>query len=151
MRFARALLIVTGVVIAAVGLLALLQSMRFEQLLNLAIWLASGVLLHDGVFVPLTVALSGLSVRAGRSLPASALHLVQIGFVAGALLSLVVAPEIYAQERGNSNPTILMFDYGIRLAMMWGIIAIVVAAGSTLIVARTRRKSAAVRSTPGPG
>ncbi|KQV07653.1 hypothetical protein [Leifsonia sp. Root112D2] len=148
MKSARALLIAIGVVLAAVGVLAMVQSIRFEQLLDLAIWLACAVLLHDGVFVPLTLVFSGLSVRAGRALPAAALNLVQIGFVVGALLTLVVAPEIFAQARGNSNPTILMFDYGIRLVVMWAIIILVVAAGSILIVARTRRKSVPARSTP---
>lgn len=151
MKLARGLLITFGVIIAGVGVLSLVQSMRFDQLLAVTIWLACATLLHDVVFVPLTLALSWLSVRAGRALPAAALQLIQIGFVVGALLSLVVAPELYAQARGNSNPTILIFDYGIRLGIMWGLIVVVVAVGSTLIVVRTRRNNGAARSTPVQG
>jgi hypothetical protein len=150
-RTARVVLIGIGVVLVGTGVLALVRSMRIDQLLDLGVWLACAVLLHDGVFVPLTLTLSAFSERAGRPLPAAAVHLVRIGFVVGALLTLVVAPEIYAQVRGNSNPTILMADYGLRLVVMWGIILLVVAVGSALIVARTRRKSGAARSTPARG
>jgi hypothetical protein len=118
----------------AFGAVALVQALSFGQLVGLAVWLGGAVVLHDGVLVPLMILLSRLLTRMGRALPAGALLLIEGGFVVGSLLTLVVAPELYAQSLGPRNPTILDGDYSARLLGVWAAIAVVVAGGVAMLI-----------------
>ena len=63
----------------------------------------------------------------------------QIGFVTGAVLSLYVLPEVWAQGRDPINPTILVGDYATRLLVVWAVIALVVLVTWRVAVRRDRR------------
>jgi hypothetical protein len=144
MKRIRIAIAALGVVCIGVGVLALVQTVRPTQWLDIAIWLGAALVLHDGVLVPLETALV-LGLKAvGRRLPTSALLVIEGGFALGAILTLVVVPEIHAQQLGPKNTTILQGDYALALAIVWIVIAVVVAAGVaalTLRAGRTRRMS----------
>jgi hypothetical protein len=76
MRAARVTLVASGVAIAGVGIALLLGTLRFEQLVGLAIWLACSVVLHDGVLVPVVTVMAAVLKRAGRALPRPAILLI---------------------------------------------------------------------------
>jgi hypothetical protein len=99
--------------------------------------------IHDGVLVPLLVVLNKLLARAGRALPIGATLLIEGGFAVGALLTLVVVPELYAQSLGARNPTILAGDYGARLLWVWTAIAVTVTAGVLMLTAAQRQRQRA--------
>ena len=134
----RLLLGGTGVLGVAFGASALLQALSFGQLVGLAVWLGAAVVLHDAVLVPIVFSLSRLLMRMGRELPVGALLLIEGGFVVGVLLTLVVAPELYAQSLGPRNSTILAGDYGARLLWVWAVIVVVVT-GGVMILAELQR------------
>ena len=56
------------------------------------------------------------------------LVVVQTAVVLGSVLALVVLPEIAAKAHGQKNPTVLPFDYGLRLAIVEGTLLVVVIA-----------------------
>jgi hypothetical protein len=143
MKAARVTLVASGVAIAGVGIALLLGTLRFEQLVGLAIWLACSVVLHDGVLVPVVTVMAAVLKRAGRALPRPAILLIEGGFALGMLISLAVGPEIYAKALGPRNETVLPADYATRLIAVWAAILVLTAAAVTLVAvitgARTRR------------
>ena len=139
MRAARVSLVAAGLVVAGVGVALLVGTLRFDQLIGLAVWLVCAIVLHDGVLVPVTTVLGMALKRVGRPLPASAILLIEGGFAVGILVSLAVAPELYAQALGPRNATVLASDYGTRLIVVWAGIVIVVAAGVALLARRRHR------------
>ena len=126
MRFARVAVIAAGIGAAGYGVVLLITALSPSLLLALAVWLAAVVIVHDAILAP---AMSALRARwwrdaGGRAPVVTAVG--QIGFVMGAVLSLFVLPEIWVQGRGSANPTILVGDYALRLAIVWVSIALVV-------------------------
>ena len=67
--------------------------------------------------------------RAGRTLRAWVLVVVQTAVVVASVLALVVLPEIAAKRHGQKNHTILPFDYGTRLLIVEGVLLLVVVVG----------------------
>lgn len=135
-KAARAILIALGVGLSAYGAWLLIERLTVPDLLWLAVWLAGAIVIHDGVIAP---ALAVLRRRWDRDRPRRPLittATAQIGFAVGAVLTLYVAPELWAQARMPANPTILTGDYALRLLVVWGIIAVTV-----LLVSRFARRS----------
>lgn len=128
-----------GAAIAAFGVFTLLTTLRPDQLLGLAIWLAGAIVAHDAILVPLAHILSTGLDRTARRLSRQTKSIVRIGAVVGGVLSLAVLPEIYAKSLGPANPTILAADYALRLAIAWAIIGVLVVLASAIMNARTRR------------
>lgn len=151
MRAARVTLVASGLAIAGVGIVLLIGTLRFEQLVGLAVWLACAIVLHDAVLVPVVTVLTAVLKRAGSALPRSAILLIEGGFALGMLISLAVAPEIYAKALGPRNETVLPADYATRLIAVWVVILVVTSAGAVLLTvvtgARTRRMNARRTST----
>lgn len=148
MRAGRWVLGAVGAAIAAFGVFTLLTTLRPDQLLGLAIWLAGAVVAHDAILVPLAHILSTGLDRTARSLSRQTKSVVRIGVVVGGVLSLAVLPEIYAKSLGPANPTILAADYALRLAIAWAIIAVLVVITSAIMNARTRRRLDLRSATP---
>lgn len=138
-----------GFLVAGFGVFTLLTTLRPDQLLGLAIWLAGAIVAHDGILVPLAQLLSVGLDRSARGLSPQTRSIIRIGTVVGGLLSLAVIPEIYAKYRGPANETVLAGDYALRIGITWAIIAALVVLASTLMAARTRR-TLAYRSATAP-
>lgn len=136
MRAARAVLLAAGLVIIGVGVVLAWQRLTLGQLVGLAVWLACAIVVHDGVLAPGTAVLSRRLERAGHALVPSARAVIRVGFVVGAVLTLVAAPEIAAQAQGNTNPTVLTRPYVATLAWCW--LAVVVAVLLGVLVAQRR-------------
>lgn len=136
MRITRFFLAALGLAGLGVGIVSLIQMLRFDQIVNLTIWLACAVALHDGILVPLSTGLASALNRAGTGLSRGSVVLVECGFVVGAVLTLAVAPELYVQSRGPGNPTILTGDYALHLAWVWAVIVVLVAVGTVMLSLR---------------
>ncbi len=128
MRAARIVLVVLGVLVMAFGAYVLVTTVRPNRIWGLATWLLGAVVLHDAVLSPFVVGAGLLLRRTGRSVRVWALVVVQAAVVLGSVLALVVLPEIAAKAHGQKNPTILPFDYGVRLAIVEGTLLVVVVA-----------------------
>jgi len=141
MRTARVVLVAVGVVGIGFGVLSLVQHLRFDQVLWVAVWLACAIVIHDGFVAPVVGLLDFGLRRAGRRLRPLVRGVISGGFIVGAVLSLAVVPEIYAQSRGPANPTVLPSDYGTRLVWVWVAIIVLVACTVTVSAVVTRRRA----------
>lgn len=149
MKAARIVLIVVGVLVIAFGASVLVTSVSPKRIGGLAAWLLGAVILHDAILSPFVVGAGLLLRRAGRSLRAWVLVVVQAAIVLGSVLALVVLPEIAAKRHGQKNPTILPFDYGTRLLIVEGVLLLVVVAVLVVGVVRARRSVARGSRTTG--
>ena len=140
MKIARVVLVVVGVLVIAFGAYVMVTTVRPNRIWGLATWLLGAVILHDAILSPFVVAVGLLLRRTGRTLQVWALVVVQAVVVLGSVLALVVLPEIAAKAHGTKNDTVLPFDYGLRLLVVEGILALLVVA--VLVVALRRRRTA---------
>jgi hypothetical protein len=130
---------------------------------NLLTWLVAGLVLHDGVLVPAVTLLTlgggllarrltdrpasgGVAARRWRVLPGAPAWVVT-GLVVGGVLTLVVLPEVHAKHLGTANPTVLPHDYGLRLAIAWAVIAVVVGVAVALLSLREQARRGRARRT----
>ena len=119
----RLLIGLLGVAATAYGAWLLLTEAidGWGDLVDVAVWLAAGVVLHDFVLVPLTLAV-GLALTS--LLPASRRAPVAAGLVVLGTLTLVAVPVLGGWGANADNPTILDRDY----AAGWLVLAAVILA-----------------------
>ena len=139
MRAARLVLVGLGLALVAGGAYQALTSIAAGRLLGLALWLAGAIIVHDGILAPATAGLSAALDRTGRRLVPASLAVVRGGFAVGAMITLLVLPELRAAALGSTNPTILTGAYGLRLVGVWVAVLLVVAAGVGLAQRRSPR------------
>jgi membrane protein implicated in regulation of membrane protease activity len=119
------------------GVLLLWQSASWPVLINIAIWAAAGVILHDFVFAPLCVAM-GFAGR--RLLPRTWWAPAAVGALCSVVLVLLAVPVYNRPGARPDNPTVLDRDYHQGLWTLLGLTwTIVVLAIITSAVRRRRR------------
>ena len=139
-RVARAVLLLVGVALIGLGGWVLTETVRPTEYGGLLVWLIGSVIVHDAVLAPVVAAVSLVVRRTGRRIRPAVLGIVQGAVVVGALLSVVVVPEILAKAEGTKNDTVLPFDYGLRLGLLWLVLALAAAAAVAVYLAATRRQ-----------
>jgi hypothetical protein len=139
MRTARIILITVGVLGLGWGVFVLLDTVAFKRLPGLALWIGGAIVVHDAVLSPLVFALGVLTRRAGHRLAGGVIVTVQATIVLGSLVTVLVLPEIVAQNLGSKNPTVLPLDYALNLGVFWLVLIVLSVAVSTWFYARTRR------------
>jgi len=130
----RLLLGALGVAVAAYGAWLLLQE-DVADLVDTAVWLAGGVVLHDFVLVPVTLLL-GLALI--RLLPANLRAPVAGGLVVLGTVTLMAVPVLGGWGANADNPTILDRNYPVGWLVVAGVTMLVVV---MTIVLRAGRRS----------
>ena len=113
---------VLGVAVAAYGAWLLLQE-DLSDLVDAAVWLAGGVLLHDFLLVPLTLL---LGVALIRLLPANLRAPVVGGLVVLGTVTLMAVPVLGGWGANADNPTILDRNYTAGWLVVAGVTTLVV-------------------------
>ncbi len=129
----RLLIGVVGVAMGAFGALRFLQLDR-SDIVNAVLWLGGGVIAHDLVLAPVTIALTLLAARlvTGRARAA-----VVTGLVVLATATITAIPVLGGWGVRADNPTLLNRDYVIG----WLVFAGLVVAGTLIALAPwTRRR-----------
>ncbi|GAA2176633.1 hypothetical protein GCM10009846_31220 [Agrococcus versicolor] len=147
MRAARIVLVVLGAAAAIFGIVLVLATQRFDQLLSLAAWLAAAIVVHDGIVAPATTLTTRGLDRVGGRLTARARTVIRMAWGVGACLTLLAVPLVVAQARGARNDSVLAGDYARDLALLWGAIAVVTVLAAAISLGRSRRTSARAAST----
>jgi hypothetical protein len=142
-RTARIILVTIGVAGLLLGGVVLVMKQMPVQIVGVGVWIVGAIILHDAILSPLVFVVNLLVRRAGRRVSRGVLAIAQGGVVVGAVLTLVVVPEVYAKTLGP-NETVLPFDYGLRLAVMW-VVVIALAVGTSLLYLRHARRRLADR------
>lgn len=137
----RLLLGLGGVTLIGVGIFNSL-ALGFVNLLWLLFWLATGLILHDGVLAPGTAAMSKLatdrwSVTARRSL--------LVAVVCIGSLTLIALPLVVQHNAVPGNPTLLGRNYLLGWAL--ASLLVLVGAGVAEVIGRLRSKGTTRQST----
>jgi hypothetical protein len=77
--------------------------------------------------------------RLARRVPVAPIVLVQCALAVGAIVALIVVPEIVKDAAGTANPSILPLDYGANLAIFLVALAVVTVAAVALHTRLARR------------
>ena len=129
----------TRVTIGALGVLVgmyggWLVLSRGHDLLNLVLWLAGGVVLHDGVLALVVLAVGTVAVR---MLPRSARAPAVVGFVVLGSVTLLAVPVLGRFGARSDNPTLLDRDYTVGWLVLAGLVVVAVVTAS-LVGSRRR-------------
>jgi hypothetical protein len=139
MRITRIVLVLVGAVVIGLGGVVLALDESVPKIVGVFGWLVAAVIVHDGILAPFAFGADVVMRKTGRRFRPAHLAIAQTGVIVGAVLSLVVVPEIYAKTLGNPNATVLPFDYGLRLAIAWAVVLLLTAAAEVLYTVRARR------------
>ena len=138
MRGARGGLILLGTVGMAYGAWLLLSRQDLGQIVEVALWLAAAVVIHDGILAPAVVALGWLG---GRLLPrAVARGAVTVLVLLGPTV-LVAIPVLGRFGAKPDNPTLLDRDYTLGLL---GFAVLCVCAGVAVALGELRSRQRTV-------
>ena len=140
MKIARAVLIALGVLGLGLGAVVMVQEVRPTQIVGVGIWILGAIVLHDAVLSPIVLGIDVLMRRSGRRVRLGVLVIIQVGVVVGAVMSLLVIPEIYAATLGTKNDTVLPLDYGLHLALFWLAAAVLTAVAALVYVRLVPRR-----------
>jgi hypothetical protein len=121
-----------GVVVGGYG--AWLVLSRGHDLLNLVLWLAGGVVLHDGVLAVVVLAIGAVAVRL---LPRSAKAPAVVGLVVLGSVTLLAVPVLGRFGARSDNPTLLDRDYTVGWLVLAGLVLVGVVTAS-LVGSRRR-------------
>ena len=135
----------TRLLIGAVGVaMGLFGALRFlqldpEDILDALIWLAGGVIVHDAVIAPLTIA---VTVLVARVVPTGARRRLTVALVVLVAVTVTAVPVLGRWGARADNPTLLDRNY----LAGWLVFAALVGLGTLLSallagpVARLRRR-----------
>ena len=110
-----------GAVGVAMGLFGLLRFLQHDlsDTANAVLWLAGGVVVHDALLAPITIA---ATVAAARFLPRRAWAVVAGGLVVLLTVTVTAIPVLGSWGARPDNPTLLDRNY----VMGWCVFAILV-------------------------
>jgi hypothetical protein len=158
LRVARVALVGVGALLLGVAAYALVTGVPARQWGGILLWLAGAVVLHDAVFAPLVLIGTRLLRRLGRRTSWLGIAVVQVALVIGAALTAVAFPGIRAQQLGARNPSVLVFDYGLQIALAWAALGLLTALVLLALALRGggagrtsgRRRASSGRARTGP-
>lgn len=127
----RVALIAVGLGLMGMGGLLLFIDVPPEKYLGIVTWIVVALVIHDGVIAPIVVAIGLGAVRlrvriAGPGRPGRvAFAIAQGALLTGAVLTIVTIPALVSKALGARNPTVLLGEYALALAIVWVIVAVV--------------------------
>ncbi|MEU9079914.1 hypothetical protein ACFYUY_22780 [Kitasatospora sp. NPDC004745] len=130
----RALLLAAGLAVIGYGLSGLLADPYITDPLDVAVWGIGGLVLHDGLWVPLVCLLGAFAVRG---------PVLRGWLVVAAAVTAVGLPAVLRADDDHGNPSVLPLPY----LRNW-LLVLAATAGVALLVAlvgRWRRRGRAVR------
>lgn len=139
----RVVLGIVGLAAMAYGGLLLVRRLSVD-LLDSALWLGGGVLVHDAVLAPVVLALALLVIP---RLPEVARAPVTVGAIVLGSVTLVAVPVLGRFGASPGNPTLLDRDY----VTGWLVLAALTLAGvAVAVVVRRSRRSAVKQHSDTP-
>ncbi|MFJ9610594.1 hypothetical protein ACIRS1_30055 [Kitasatospora sp. NPDC101176] len=130
----RALLLAAGLAVIGYGLSGLLADPYITDPLDVAVWGIGGLVLHDGLWVPLVCLLGAFAVRG---------PVLRGWLVVAAAVTAVGLPAVLRADDDHGNPSVLPLPY-----LRNGLLVLAATVGVALLVAlvgRWRRRGRAVR------
>ena len=138
----RVALVVLGLGLLLLGGVVLLNDVAPKRYLGIVAWFIGAIVIHDGIIAPAVFGVSVLMRRAGRRIPLPVILIVQGAIVVGAIMALLVFPEIAKKAIGSANPSILPLDYTGNLIGFYAVLALLTAVAIGIYLAVARRQKA---------
>jgi hypothetical protein len=129
MRAARFVIGAVGVLVGAFGAWLLLTRQDLDQLVDAAVWLAAGVVLHDGVLAVGTLIVAAVALP---RLPGAARAPAVVGFVVLGSVTLLAVPVLGRFGARPDNATLLDRDYVVGWVVLAGLVLVTVVVASVL-------------------
>ncbi len=136
MRIWRIVLAVLGIVGVLYGVGRLFTEVGWPVLISVAIWMAAMVIIHDGILSPLIIAVGAVL---DRVLPRRARGFVQGGLIMAGLVTAIAIPLLIKQRSYPPSKALLEQNYGLNLAILFAVIAVICLVGYAIRVAHDRR------------
>jgi hypothetical protein len=135
-------LIALGVALLVLGGVTLLSDVAPKNYGGILAWFAGAIILHDGVVSFAVVGVGIAMRRLGRRfrVPLGAIIIVQGAIVLGAIMALIVFPEIIKKSIGRANATLLPLDYGLNLVIFYAVLTLVTALALAVYFVVARRQ-----------
>lgn len=142
MRKVQIGLIALGVALLVLGGITLLGDVAPKNYGGILAWFAGAIILHDGVASFAVVGVGIAMRRLGRRfrVPLGAIIIVQGAIVLGAIMALIVFPEIIKKSIGRANATLLPLDYGLNLVVFYAVLIAVTALALAVYFVVARRQ-----------
>ncbi len=134
----RAALLTAGVLVGGYGAFRLLE-LGGANLVATLVWLAGGLLLHDAVLAPLTIA---VAAAGGTLLPRSLRGPAAAGALVLGTVTLTAVPVLGRFGARADNPTLLDRDYTVGWLTFAATVLLAVVVGSALPAVSARRARA---------
>ena len=115
MKTVRRMLIACGALVMAYAISGALGDT--DVTFGALVFLVAVLLVHDGLFLPLTI---GAGVLIGRIVPARLHRLVRAAAVISLAVTVVAVPLVLGRGRVPDNPSILPLHYGRGLLIIYG-------------------------------
>ena len=137
-------LILGGGAILLLSAYILFTTIKPTRYIGIAEWFIAAIIVHDAIIAPVVFGVGVVMRKAGRRIPLAVLAIIQGGLVIGAVFTIVLVPEILAQQHAHLFQTLLPFDYVRNLGVLWvgTLVATAVAGIGYLVWARVRRRAA---------
>ncbi|TXN31050.1 hypothetical protein [Lacisediminihabitans profunda] len=142
MKAWRTALVILGVLLTVYGAYLMLDTVKPVKIAGVALWFLAALVLHDGIVAPIVFGVSVALRKLGRSMPVAVLVIIQAGLVVASVFAIIVLPAVYKKTLGTKNPTVLPFDYGTRLVIVWLVVAAVTAVAIATYLAIAKRQKA---------
>ena len=133
----RVLLAGLGVLVGGYGAFLLLSRQDRDQLVSAAIWLVSGVVLHDFVLAPLVL---GLVVVGARLAPAVSRVPLAAALVVLGTATVFAIPVLGRFGARSDNPTLLDRDYTAGWLALAGVVLLATVVATLLRSRRQQRR-----------
>ena len=145
----RIALVVTGIVLLAIGGITLVVDVPFGRVIGVVPWLVGALVIHDVVSAGLVLAVSIAFRKTLFRLPIAVVLLIQGALVVGGLMSLIVIPAIVKKAVGTANPSVLPLDYATHLALFYaGLFVATVIARCRITTPNSVRSRSSTRACP---
>lgn len=127
----RAVLILSGGAMLLLSAYLLLTTVKPTHYIGIVEWFVAAIIVHDAIIAPFVFGVGVVMRKAGRRIPLAVLAIVQGGLVIGAIFTIVLVPEILAQQHAHLFQTLLPFDYVRNLGVLW--VGTLAATGVTVV------------------
>jgi hypothetical protein len=112
-------LILGGAALLLLSAWILLTTVKPTRYIGIAEWFVAAIIVHDAIIAPVVFGVGVVMRKVGRQIPLAVLAMVQGGLVIGAVFTIVLVPEILAQQHAHLFQTLLPFDYVKNLGILW--------------------------------
>lgn len=139
----RIALLGVGVALLAFAGYTLLVEVAPARYVAILLWLAGAIVLHDGVAAMAVLGVSVLLRRAGHRIPFGVIVVLQGALAVGAIVTVLVLPEIVKQAIGTANASILPLDYLSSLLAFFVVLGAATAILALAVMVRQRSRAGA--------